>query len=427
MTILNSESGRSDRRGKRVLMLLENSAYSEDGRVRCEANSLTSAGYEVTIIGQAADRERWYEEFEGVRAYQFPPPIQAHGLLGYLLEYSYTMSVIGLLSAWIAVRRGFDVIHAHNPPDFLVLIGGFWKLFGKRFIFDQHDLSPDMYLSRFASSGGGVLHRTLLFFERLSCRWADHIIVTNESGKRLQMERSGVPAARFTIVRNGPEPWHLDPIDPDPSLRGSEPNVIGYVGMMGPQDGIDYLLRALQILKRDLHRTDWRCILIGKGAEMEPLRDLAATLDISDHVHFTGWVDYEKVPRYLAATDICAVPDPSNEYNDRSTIVKLMEYMAQAKPVVAFDLPEHRVTAGDTALYAKPNDEREFAEQILRLMDNPELRQELGTKGRQRVVEQLTWARQETYLLDAYRRLSADAPERKRGTGERRELAAAQR
>jgi glycosyltransferase involved in cell wall biosynthesis len=279
-----------------------------------------------------------------------------------------------------------------------------------------------MYLSRFAGSGNPVLHRILLFFERLSCRWADHIITTNESGKQLQIARSGVAASRFTIVRNGPESWHLDDVEPDASLRGGAAVVLGYVGMMGRQDGIDYLLRALHILRRELGCNDWRCILIGKGPAMESLRALAAELDLAHHLHFTGWVNYEQVPRYLAATDICVVPDPSNDYNDRSTIVKVMEYMAQAKPVVAFDLPEHRVTAGETALYARPNDERNFAEQVQRLINDPELRRNLGLAGRQRVIDQLTWERQEPHLLAAYAKAMGTVPVPSREAEEQREL-----
>lgn len=414
----SSVSGR-----KRVLMLLQNAPYSEDGRVRCEANSLTSAGYKVTVICQVHKGERWHEEFDGVRAYQFPPPPSAHGLIGYFIEYAYTLPVIAALSLWVAVRRGFDIVHAHNPPDFLVLIGGIWRLFGKKFVFDQHDLSPDMYLSRFPNRGNRMLHRILLFFERLSCRVANHVIVTNESGKRIQMMRSEIPADRITIVRNGPEPWHLQQVEPNNSLRAGAAIVIGYVGMMGIQDGIDYLLRALHILRNQFGRTDWRCVLIGKGPAMDELQQLAADLGLDENVHYTGWVDYEQVPGYLAAADICVVPDPSNEYNDRSTIVKLMEYMAQAKPFVAFDLPEHRVTAGNTALYARPNDERDFAEQILRLIDDAELRNRLGEAGQRRVIDELTWARQEAHLLEAYRSLDHGPRSRAQVVNESRELA----
>ncbi len=423
MISADDNSRRSTKRGKRILMLLENAAYSEDGRVRCEANSLASAGYAVTVIGPAAKGERYFEQFGDVTAYQFPPPPMAHGLLGYCIEYAYALTVMAALSVWVAIRRGFDVVHAHNPPDFLVVIGGFWRLFGKKFVFDQHDLAPDMYRARFVEPANPMLHRILVFFERLSSRWADRVITANDSYKRLQVTRNLIPASRITVVRNGPEPWHMNVFEPDQDIRGGAANVIGYVGVMGTQDGVDYLLRALGILSHEYNRQDWLCVLIGKGPAIEDLQRLATELDIAANMHFTGWVDYEKVPRYIAATDICVVPDPSNEYNDHSTIVKVMEYMAQAKPIVAFDLPEHRTTAGDTALYAEPNDEREFAKHLLQLMDNLQLRRSLGDAGRKRVIESLTWKHQETHLLAAYRSLESQSPARSAEASEHRELA----
>jgi glycosyltransferase involved in cell wall biosynthesis len=425
MTSANNNSTRFANRGKRILMLLENSAYSEDGRVRCEANSLAAAGYAVTVIGPAAEGERYFEQFGGVTAYQFPPPPMAHGLLGYCIEYAYALSVMAMLSVWVAIRRGFDVVHAHNPPDFLVIIGGFWRLFGKKFVFDQHDLSPDMYRARFVEPANPVLHHILVFFERLSARWANHVIAANDSYKRLQVARNSIPASGITVVRNGPEPWHLNEFEPDQEIRGGATNVIGYVGVMGIQDGVDYLLRALSIVTHEYDCKDWRCVLIGKGPALEDLQRLAIDLGIAANMFFTGWVDYEKVPRYIAATDICVVPDPSNEYNDHSTIVKLMEYMAQAKPVVAFDLPEHRTTAANTVLYAKPNDEREFAKHLLRLMDDPQLRKSLGEAGRKRVMESLTWKHQEAHLLAAYRCLDRGNRASNTEASEHRELAVA--
>ena len=395
--------------GKRVLMLLENCAYSEDGRVRCEANSLSAAGYRVKVICPWAPGEGWRLTMGDVVAYQYPPPPSANGLVGYIWEYVYTLTATAMLTLWVAVRDGFDVIHAHNPPDFFVVIGAFWQLFGKRYVFDQHDLAPDVYLSRFSRPGNPLVHRVLLFFERLSCRLADHVIATNESYKRIDVERSGIEAGRITVVRNGPEQWHFQQHGTDESLRGNKPIVIGYVGAMCRQDGIDCLLRSLNILLHEYGRSDWRCVLIGKGDSMEELKQMAARLHIAELLYFTGWVDYEEVPRYIASTDICVVPDPSNTFNDRSTIVKTMEYMAQAKPVVAFDLPEHRVTAGDTALYAKPNEERDFARQIVRLMDDSDLRRSLGNAGRRRALETLTWQCQEVHLLAVYRSLGSRA------------------
>jgi glycosyltransferase involved in cell wall biosynthesis len=286
-----------------------------------------------------------------------------------------------------------------------VLIGGFWKLFGKRFIFDQHDLAPEMYWARFAGKGNRFLHQALLFFERLSCRWADQVIVANESSRRLVVARTGVRPGKVAVVRNGPEACHLQLSEPIMSLCHDPRAVIGYVGVMGHQDGVDYLLRALAQLRRDLGRSDWRCVLVGDGETVPALKKLTVELGISGHVHFTGWLDYRDVPRYIAAMDICVAPDPSNEYSDRSTIIKLMEYMAQAKPIVAFDLPEHRVTAKGSALFASANNELDFARQIARLMDDTGLRQQLGQAGRARAASTLAWSQQEAVLIGAYEKI----------------------
>jgi glycosyltransferase involved in cell wall biosynthesis len=394
--------------GQRVLMLLENTSYSMAGRVRGEANTLAAAGCQVTVICPKGPREKWREEFGPVVAYQYPAPPAVEGFLGYLLEYGYALAATMLLSLWVAARIGFDVVHAHNPPDLFVLIGGFYRLFGKRFIFDQHDLAPEMYRVRFTDSkSNGLVYRVLVFFERLSCRWANQVIAANDSYKRVDVERSGIPAEKIAVVRNGPEACHLQIPEPEPGLNAGRGTLIGFVGEMGCQDGVDYLLRSLVHLTRDFHHDDWHCVFVGGGDAVPELKRLAIELGISDRLLFTGFIDYRAVPRHIRAMDICVSPDPSNDYSDRSTIIKLMEYMAQSKPMVVFDLPEHRITAGESALYARANDEMDFARQIARLMNNAALRDELGRIGRLRVVNTLAWSHQEQRLLNAYEAILA--------------------
>jgi glycosyltransferase involved in cell wall biosynthesis len=394
-----------DLTGQRVLMLLENSCYSSDGRVRREANTLAAAGCRVTVICPRGAGERWREQFGPVVAYQYPAALNAAGFLGYVVEYAYALVATAILSAWVAARHGFDVIHAHNPPDLFVLIAAFYKLLGKRFVFDQHDLAPEMYWARGGGGGNRLVYQALVFFERLSCRWADHVFAANDSYKRLEIERSGIPASRISVVRNGPEPCHLQLLPVDVSLRRDGEALIVFVGEMGEQDGVDYLLRALAHLSTALGQRAWRCVLVGDGAAAKSLRKQAADLGIGDRVEVTGWLEYRAVPRYIGAADVCVAPDPSNSYTDRSTIIKLMEYMAQAKPIVAFDLPEHRVTAADAALYAAANDEADFARQLARLMNDSALRRQLGESGRARVLGRLAWSHQEGPLLAAYRQL----------------------
>jgi glycosyltransferase involved in cell wall biosynthesis len=390
----------------RVLMLLENNPFPQDSRVRQEAAALIEAGYRVTVICPRSPGQRWRDTVNSVRVYRYPPPPEANGFLGYLIEYGYSLIAAFVLSLVALFRGGFDVIHAHNPPDVLVLVALLYKPFGKRFVFDQHDLSPEMYFARFGGEGSKTVHRALLFFEKLSYRFANHVIATNESYKRVQMERGNVPQNQITIVRNGPDLKRLVLAEPYPDLRQKANTIIGYVGVMGFQDGIDYLLRALHHLVYDLKRTDFYCVIMGDGDALPTLKTLATELNINEYVWFTGYLTGDAFVRTLSTTDICVDPDPSNTYNDRSTMIKLMEYMALQKPIVAFDLPEHRFSAQDAAVYAKANDEMDFARQIAALMDDPDRRQAMGRRGRERIETALAWHYQAEKLVSAYRTLS---------------------
>jgi glycosyltransferase involved in cell wall biosynthesis len=391
--------------GSHVLMLLENDHYPQDSRVRNEASTLVSAGYQVSVICPKSSGQRWRESVNGVRVYRYPAPPAGSGFLTYLWEYGYCLVMSFVLSIVVALRRKIDIIHTHNPPDIFVLIAMFYKVLGARVVFDHHDLAPEMYYARFGNKGHRLVYRALVFFERLSCRVADHVIATNQSYKAVQMERHGVPEERITIVRNGPDLDRLQRVDPDPDLSQNAVTIIGYVGTMGFQDGIDYFLRAVRHLVYDLRRTDVFCVLVGKGDAWQSLRAYATELEIDKYVWFTGRISDEDLLRYLSAADICVDPDPSNPFNDRSTMIKMMEYMALGKPIVAFDLPEHRVTAQDAAVYARPNDELDFATKIAWLMDHPEERRERGSKGRKRVETTLAWPHQVNDLLEVYRSL----------------------
>jgi glycosyltransferase involved in cell wall biosynthesis len=236
----------------------------------------------------------------------------------------------------------------------------------------------------------------------MTCRLADHVIATNQSYKAMVMQRGGVPEGRITIVRNGPELKHLSVVQPDPELRKEGRTLIGYVGNMGHQDGVDHLLRALRHLLFDLGRSDFDCVLIGTGSAWNGLKQLAIELGLENHVRFTGWVSDADLLRYLSSADICVDPDPSNPFNDRCTMIKMTEYMALSKPIVAFDLPEHRVTAQGAAVYASNNDEMEFARLLTQLMDDPIRRHQMGTLGRERVEKTLAWQHQAAHLLAAY-------------------------
>lgn len=389
----------------RILMLLENQPYPQDHRVRREAAALAAAGYSVSVICPSSPGQCWQETLGDVRVYRFRAPSPANSFLGYLWEYGYSTAASFAMSLLVFFSEGFDVVHAHNPPETFVLIGAFYKLFGKRFVFDHHDLSPEMYRARFSGGGSTIVYYALIFLEKLTCILADHVITTNESYKQVEIERGYVPKERITIVRNGVEVPRDPAIGPDPALRKKAHTIIGFVGVMGFQDGVDYLLRALHHLLHGLGRTDFFCVLMGHGEAYPSLRTLAKQLCLEDHVWFPGAVRGEQMFRYLSSADICVDPDPANPYNNRSTMIKMMEYMASEKPIVAFDLPEHRVTAEQAAVYVTPNDERAFATALAQLMDDAPMRKMMGTFGRHRIETKLAWHYSVDNLLDAYRKV----------------------
>jgi glycosyltransferase involved in cell wall biosynthesis len=396
--------------GKGVLMLLGNNPFPLDPRVKRAALALAAAGYRVSVIAPRAPGEPTRETVEGVHVYRFREAGGAQGFAGYVLEYAVcTLAALGL-SVRVLRERGFDVVHAHNPPDTFVIVGAAYKLLGKRFVFDQHDLAPEMYDARFGGKGNRVVRSMLGLFERASLRLADGVIATNDSYKAVQTERGKVPPERIAVVRNAPGFDDPAPVEPDPALRARASALIGYLGHMGYQDGVDHLLRAVRHLVVDLGRIDTLCVLIGRGDAHEDLRRLAGELRIEKHVWFPGFLPVADVFRYLSTVDVCVVPDPSNAFNDRSTMTKVMDYMAFARPIVGFDLPETRVTAGEAAAYAPPNDDAALARQIAALLDDPVRRGEMGAYGRRRVLTDLAWDRNRPHLLELYRWLLRDGP-----------------
>jgi glycosyltransferase involved in cell wall biosynthesis len=407
----------------KVLMWVENH-FPQDTRVTNEAGLLADAGYKVAVIalrnqGQAA-RETW----NGIDVYRVPTlelfkkTVAANGsrlnllfvrlksFLGYVVEYLYFTAACLLVSTNIFVRRGFDVVHAHNPPDTLFLVALPFKLFGKKFVFDQHDLCPELYRSRY-SAAEGFYTRFLRMFEWCSLKVADVTIATNESYKQIQIERANKNPRDIFVVRNGPNQMRMTPAAPNARLRRMNKSILCYIGSLNPQDGVDYLLRSLRHLLHGLKRSDFHCVIMGTGDSLQDLRDLAENLQLNGCVELTGFVSDEELQANLAAADICMDPDPSSPLNDVSTWIKVMEYMASAKPIVAFDLKETRFSAGDAAMYVKPNNETEFAEAIAQLMDQPELQKEMGASGRRRVEDELQWGKVGKNLLAAYETLVA--------------------
>jgi glycosyltransferase involved in cell wall biosynthesis len=380
---------------------VENNPYPADFRVRREAHALRDAGHTVTVMAPRATGQPWTEEVDGVAVFRFPSPWGGTGAIGYAFEFGYATIAMLVLAVWVAMRKGIDVIHAGNPPDTLFVVGGFFKLFGKRFIFDQHDLSPETYLSRFAQPRENILYRILGFLERCSYALADVVIVTNESYRQLAIQRGGKDPSAVIVVRNGP-PLSYGPVEPEQHVTKHAEHLIGYVGTIGPQDGVDFLLRAVHKMVFTLRRRDFLAIIIGDGDAYDEVRLLAKELGVESYVLFTGRLSEANTRKYLSGVDVCVQPDPLSPLNDQSTMNKLMEYMALGKPTVAFDLVETRVSAADAALYVRPNDELELAKCITWLFDHPSERERLGQIGRRRVAESLAWEYSVPKLLSAY-------------------------
>lgn len=388
---------------KRILMILENESVPDDSRVYLEAVALCAAGFSVAIVCPTGSRTRLYELVDGIHVFRYPRPPIAGGFLGYVFEYLYSLVMATLYACYIYCRRGFDSVHVHTPPDLNALLAICFQFFGKPYVVDMHDLSPELYQARRAGKGNRLLHRLLLWFERVACRRADRLIATNESQRRIQIERCGANPDRCRVVRNGPDRRFLMDVEPIEELAGESRLIIGYVGMIGVQDGVEYFVEALDKLKT--RRTDFLGVIVGNGPALRQLRELAKQRGLNEFLKFVGFVDFTQVPRCIAAFDVCVTPDPSNSYNDSCTTVKTMEYMALGRPIVAFETPENRISAGGAALYAKPNDVQQFADCISELLDDPELRSRLGAVGRSRIEESLAWEHQQTQLVALYHEL----------------------
>ena len=318
------------------------------------------------------------------------------------MEYAYFTCYSLLHAIYLFFKKGFDVVHAHNPPDTLFIVGLFSRLLGKKYVFDHHDLSPELYLARYASSGKNTVYKVLVLMEWISLKLANVVIATNESYKEIETDRAGIDPGKIFVVRNGPDFSRMQLVPPDEGLKSMGKKILVYVGIMNPQDGVDYLLRSLKHLAHDLKRSDFYCLVIGRGDSLEDLKSLSSELRLDEYVRFTGFISEADLIRYLSSADICLDPNHLNPLNNVSTWIKVMEYMAMGKPIVSFDLKETRFTPQDAAIYVSPNDEMEFAKAIATLMDDPERAKAMGEFGLQRVKSEFMWENSERNLLAAY-------------------------
>lgn len=389
---------RRDRR-HRVLIIVQNLPVPMDRRVWQQARALADAGIGVSVICPRGDGQPLTETREGVRLHRYPAPPSTHGPLSYAVEFGYCWLATAVWSVAVWVRYGFGLIQACNPPDTYFALATLYQPLGVRFVYDQHDLCPEVFSSRFGGRPA-VLARGLRWLEWLTYRRADHVISPNESYRRIALERGGVDPTATTVVRNGPDLTRLVPADPDPRLRGGRAHLLCYLGVMGPQDGVDRLLHAVSELVHRRGRDDVRVALLGFGDSLPMLRDLAAELELQPWVEFTGPADTATIVRYLSTATVGLCPDPKDPFNDVSTMNKSMEYMAFGVPAVAFDLVETRVTAGGAAVYVPDNDPVTFAREIDRLLDDAARRRHMGAIGRRRVEQTLAWQHQRDQYVD---------------------------
>ena len=389
-----------DRPDRRALILVENLSVPFDRRVWQECTTLRDAGWTVDVIcprGEKRDTEA-EAEIDGVRIHRYPLRAATGGPAGYLREYGSAL----WHTARLARKVGpVDVVHACNPPDLLFLPALWLKRRGARFVFDQHDLVPELYLSRF-DRGEDLLYRAVCALERRTYRAADIVLATNESYRDVAMHRGGRRPEDVFVVRSAPAIERFQPVPPEPELKRGKPHLLCYLGVMGPQDGVDYALRALAKLRDEFGRTDWHAVFVGAGDAFDAMVELSRQLGLSEQVQFTGRIPDADLVRYLSTADVCLSPDPRNPLNDVSTMNKVLEYMAMGRAIVSFDLKEARVSAGEAAVYAPANDEAEFAKLIALLLDDPEKRAGMGKIGQERISGPLSWRNSQASLLAAY-------------------------
>jgi glycosyltransferase involved in cell wall biosynthesis len=386
---------------RRVLIIVENQPVPVDRRVWREATSLREYGYEVTVLCPKREGcSQGYEVIDGVRVYRHPMPMEGRSPLGYLFEYTCAFTLEFFYTLWIYIRHRFDVIQGCNPPDNIFLVALPFKVLGVRYIFDHHDANPELYVSKYGREG--MLYKVLLRLEKLCYRCSDVVMVTNASYRNMAINRGRVRPENVFVVRNGPDLRTFKPVPPNPARKHGKAYLVGYVGNMNFQDGLDILLEVAKHVKA-MGRHDVHFTCVGKGPELKTLRRMVLDMGLEDTVEFTGRISDQELVETLSTADVCVNPDRPSKMNDVSTMIKIMEYMALGKPIVQFDLKEGRFSAQEASLYAsKQEGAKDFAKKIVWLLDRPEERRRMGEIGRTRIHKELAWQYSVPRLLAAY-------------------------
>lgn len=389
-------------KGKHILIIVENLPVPFDRRVWQEANTLNDNGAKVSIIcPKMKGYNQSYEVINGIDIYRHPLPIEGHGALGYFLEYSCAIFWEFVLSWKIFFKKRFHVIHGCNPPDLIFLTALTFKLFRVKYIFDHHDVNPELYIAKFNKKD--IFYRLMLKLEYLTFKSASFSIATNNSYKEIALRRGKMNPNKVQVVRSGPKLERLKILPANKKYKKNKAYLIGYVGVIGDQEGIDLLLEsAIYIVRK---RSDVQFAIIGGGTSLEKMKVLCKKMDLDGFVDFYGRVSDELLLEILNTADVCVNPDKPSEMNNLSTMNKIMEYMALKKPIVQFDLKEGRVSAQKASLYAQENKTSDFAEKVLYLIANPEQREEMGQIGYNRVVNELSWKHESKKLINIYTKM----------------------
>lgn len=392
-----------------ILFIVENNSVPFDLRVWNEARAAKAFGYDVTVICPSDARVKDTRPvIDGIRICRHPQIPEGPGKLRLILEYLNAAFWEMELSLKVYLAHPFDVIHGANPPDHLFLIALPFKALGVKYLFDHHDIAPENYLAKFGHRG--FLYRLLLWMERMTFRTADFVVSTNESYRTIALERGGKAQSDVVVVRNGPDLTRIAGIVPDSGWRAGFRYLIAYVGVIGQQEGLENLLQAAEYIVRDEKRTDLKFMIVGSGPYLKALREISREKGLERFVHFTGFVPDRTLYTILASSDICVNPEIGNEFTDRSTMIKIMEYMMFARPIVQFYTREGEVTAGESSLYVREPSVQKFAHAILTLLDDSARRDRMGSLGRRRIEDQLEWGKQKAYLAEAYHRILKFSP-----------------
>lgn len=387
--------------GRKVLIIVENLPVPFDRRVWQEARALRDAGAQICIIcPMMGEHTKSYEHLEDIHIYRHPLPVEAKRAMAYFVEYGLAIFWQTVLAWKILFKHGFDTIHGCNPPDLVFLIAWQFKLLGKRYIFDHHDINPEFFESKFERRG--VFWRLLKLFEWLNFKSAKVVISTNKSYRKIAIERGGKNPDSVFVVRSGPDLSRVKKVPENNELRNGHKFLIGYVGVMSESEGIDLLLESIRLLVIERARTDIQFTLVGGGTNLEHLSNLSVEMGLENYVTFTGRAPDHLLFEVLSTADVCVNPDRVNEMNDKSTMNKILEYMAMSKPIVQYDVTEGRYSAEGSSLYAKPNDVVDFADKIEQLLDDPAARKKMGEIGRKRIEKELAWSHEVPNLISAY-------------------------